>query len=150
MKSSKPAKNPHDRRHHLKMKSRRESYILKKTGGTCELCKEHWASDVLCFHHLDPEDKEFGLSVRKWSSKNLINALKEADKCAILCMNCHALEHKALNRGETLINDPDAYLRYRNHRFTEKQPDLFDRADMDDRNDGPGDEDQEEFPFAFV
>jgi 5-methylcytosine-specific restriction endonuclease McrA len=42
--------------------------------------------------------------------------LKEAKKCVILCMNCHALEHKALNRGETLINDPDAYLRYRNHR----------------------------------
>ena len=33
---------------------------------------------------------------------------------------------------------------------TEEQPDLFDRADMDDRNDGPGDEDKEEFPYAFV
>jgi len=144
-----PARNPYDRKHHSRLRSRRDSYILRKTGGTCELCKDHWPSDILCFHHLNPEDKEFGLDVRKWRAKYLTNVLKEADKCAILCMNCQALEHKALNRGETLINDPDAYLRYRNHRFT-KQPDLFDRADMDDRNDGPRDEDQEEFPYAFV
>lgn len=143
------ARNPYDRKHHSKLRSRKEAYILRKTGGTCELCKEHWPSDILCFHHLNPEDKEFNLNVRKWKAKNIGNVLREADKCAILCMNCHALEHKALNRGETLINDPDAYLRYRNHRFT-KQPDLFDRADMDDRNDGPGDEDEEEFPYAFI
>lgn len=143
------ARNPYDRKHHSKLRSRKESYILRKTGGTCELCKEHWPSDILCFHHLNPEDKEFNLNVRKWGAKNIDNVLREADKCAILCMNCHALEHKALNRGETLINDTDAYLRYRNHRFT-KQPDLFDRADMDDRNDGPGDEDEEEFPYAFI
>ncbi len=113
------------------------------------MCLSHWPSDVLCFHHLDPAKKKFGLEAQTWGDRAEEKVLKEAKKCVILCMNCHALEHKALNRGETLIDDPDAYLRYRNHRFT-KQPDLFDRADMDDRNNGPGDEDQEEFPFAFV
>ena len=76
MKNFKPAKNPYDRKYHLMMRSRRESYILKKTGGTCELCKEHWPSDILCFHHLNPEDKEFDLPARKWSNKNLDNALR--------------------------------------------------------------------------
>lgn len=130
-------------------RERREAYILQETNGKCSMCLLHWPSDVLCFHHLDPAKKKFGLEAQTWGDRSEEKVLKEAKKCVILCMNCHALEHKALKRGETLINDPDAYLRYRNHRFT-KQPDLFDRADMDDRNDGPGDEDEEEFPCAFI
>ncbi len=134
---------------YIRGRKRKESYIMQQTGGKCEICKEHWPSDVLAFHHLDPSEKELDVGIHAWSHKKMERVLKEARKCAILCMNCHTLEHKALDRGETLINDPDAYLRYRNYRI-KRDPDLFDRADMDDRNDGPGDEDEEEFPYAFV
>jgi|TARA_R110000772_G_scaffold21514_3_gene59083 hypothetical protein len=140
MKNSK-AKNPYDLKYHKKLRERKDSYILGKTGGRCELCTDHWPSDVLCFHHLVPEEKEFGLAIRKWADLN--KALGEAKKCAILCMNCHALEHKALKRGETLINDNKAYLRYRNHRFSSYK-------DLDDRNEGSTEWEQGELPFAPI
>ena len=147
MKNFKPAKNTYDRKeqrrqYHLMLRSRRESYILKKTGGTCELCKEHWPSDILCFHHLNSEDKEFQLETKNWNNNKLNKALEEAEKCAILCMNCHALEHKALSRGETLLNDKEAYSRYRNKRFSGE-------PSVDDRNERPSDTEQEGICIPF-
>ena len=118
MTHSRKDRSEYDNKYYYKIRSRKESYILKKTGGKCELCKSHWPSDVLCFHHLDPKEKKFSLGIPSWASNRLDDTLKEAEKCAVLCMNCHALEHKALNRGETLINDYGAYIRYRNHRFS--------------------------------
>ena len=48
---------------------------------------------VLQFHHLDPKEKDFevGLATRNGYSKERI--LKEIDKCAVLCANCHAIRH---------------------------------------------------------
>ena len=129
-------KNIPDLKYHKKLRARKDSYIINKTGGICELCKDHWPSDVFCFHHLIPEEKEFNLNVRNWADLN--KALEEAKKCVILCMNCHALEHRALNRGETLLNDEEAYSRYRNHRFSSYE-------NLDDRDEGLSDEDEEEF-----
>jgi len=43
---------------------------------------------ALDFHHVDPKKKEFALSVKglsfSWSS-----ILKEAEKCVLVCKNCH-------------------------------------------------------------
>tara|TARA_Y100000593_G_C4313322_1_gene339495 strand:- start:2062 stop:2532 length:471 start_codon:yes stop_codon:yes gene_type:complete len=124
------------------------NYIMEKCGGKCQICKERFPIEVFDFHHIDPSQKKFNVSNGRLYGMTKLT-LEELEKCAILCCNCHRLEHVALKRGETLINDPDAYLRYRNHRFT-KQPNLFDREDMDDRDDGHGDEDEEEFPCAFI
>ena len=126
----------YNRKTWLKKRRAKEDYILDKTGGKCELCTLHWPSDVLCFHHLKPEDKEFELQLKNWTISDLNKVLEEADKCAILCMNCHALEHKALHRGETLINDQEAYSRYRNKRFSSK-------PSVDDWNERPSDTKQE-------
>ena len=63
---------------------------------------------------------------------------QEAAKCAILCSNCHRLEHVALKNGETLIYDKEAYTRYRNYRFARKQG-------MDGRYDELDYAEQEEF-----
>ena len=138
----KNSNNPYDIKYNTKVRARREAYILNKTEGKCQLCEQHWPSDILCFHHLDPKEKEFNLSVRSWGNKNLNKALEEADKCAILCMNCHALEHKALNRGETLLNDKEAYSRYRNKRFSGE-------PSVDDRNERPSDTEQEGISIPF-
>ena len=106
------------------------------------MCKEHWPSDILCFHHLNSEDKEFQLETKNWNNNKLNKALEEAEKCAILCMNCHALEHKALSRGETLLNDKEAYSRYRNKRFSGE-------PSVDDRNERPSDTEQEGICIPF-
>ena len=108
------------RRYNAKAHVNKEIYILNNTNGYCEICREKWPVDVFCFHHIDPSQKLFAVGQDRWRGITgpRQSTLDEADKCAILCLNCHALEHKALNRGETLINDNETYLRYRNKHFS--------------------------------
>lgn len=61
-------------------------------GGKCMLCGYDrciWALDL---HHIDADTKTFSLSVtgltRSWEKIK-----KEADKCVLLCANCHREVH---------------------------------------------------------
>jgi hypothetical protein len=44
---------------------------------------------ALEFHHLDPSQKEFAISVRG-VTRSLEELRREAAKCVVLCANCHA------------------------------------------------------------
>ena len=63
--------------------------MVERAGGACALCGYDRSVAALQFHHLDPSIKEFALSER-----GLTRAIKrvqaEADKCVLLCANCHA------------------------------------------------------------
>ena len=50
---------------------------------------------ALHFHHLDPSKKEFGLS-RKGHIRSFERLIAEAQKCVLLCANCHS----EVERGE--------------------------------------------------
>lgn len=69
---------------------------IKRKGGKCEECGYDRCQDALVFHHENPEEKEFGLAqngiTRTW--KEYWN---EAQKCKLLCANCHAEKHWKLN-----------------------------------------------------
>ena len=68
--------------------------LIAYAGGKCQKCGYDKCSRALEFHHLDPNEKDFGIS--KTLTKN-IQALKtEVDKCILLCSNCHAEEHQRL------------------------------------------------------
>jgi hypothetical protein len=45
----------------------------------------------LSFHHLDPREKEYGVTSHSLTWKKM---LKEAAKCVVLCLNCHTLYHR--------------------------------------------------------
>lgn len=64
-------------------------------GGACRGCGLTSPVDALEFHHLDPDTKEFGISVdgvpRRWAK---IEA--ELAKCILLCANCHRETHAGL------------------------------------------------------
>jgi len=45
----------------------------------------------LSFHHLDPREKEYGVTSHSLTWKKM---LKEASKCVVLCLNCHTLHHR--------------------------------------------------------
>ena len=98
----------------------KEQYIKKRTGMRCQICNEEYSTELLDFHHPLDSNKLMGLDVNSWRGVKgpKKETLDEADKCVILCSNCHRLEHVALKRGETLTNDKKAYSRYRNHRVT--------------------------------
>jgi predicted HNH restriction endonuclease len=64
--------------------------LVEEAGGRCRLCgfDEHPAA--LQFHHLDPEEKEFHLG-GQGHSRGIARMRAEAEKCILLCANCHAL-----------------------------------------------------------
>ena len=93
---------------------------MTRTGMTCECCGEKFPRELLEFHHPPDVKKTMSLRMRAWRGVHgpKQETLDEADQCVILCSNCHRLEHVALKRGESLVHDPSAYRRYRNHRVT--------------------------------
>ena len=104
------------------------NYMMETTGCRCQICEERFPIDVLDVHHIDPAEKKFSINLARFRCMTEV-VLDELKKCAILCCNCHRLEHVALKNGETLINDKEAYHRYRNHRFSSY-------TGLDDRSEG--------------
>lgn len=65
---------------------------IEYKGGACAMCGYNRCSRALCFHHIDPSTKSFGVSAngmtRAWEKTR-----KELDKCVLLCSNCHMEVH---------------------------------------------------------
>src|SRR5258708_16915398 len=59
-------------------------------GGRCEDCGYDRTIWALEFHHRDAETKEFTLGGFLGSIQR---ARREADKCALICANCHRVRH---------------------------------------------------------
>lgn len=62
--------------------------LVKMFGGKCAICGYKKYSGALDFHHKDPKIKSFALSVKglcySWTT-----VVAEANKCVLLCKNCH-------------------------------------------------------------
>lgn len=72
---------------------------LAMLGGKCQKCGYSKSSYALDFHHKNPTEKLFTLSSnwqRPWSILST-----EVAKCELLCRNCHAEVHEALNACST-------------------------------------------------
>lgn len=63
--------------------------LVHEAGGRCQLCGYDRCMAALEFHHTDPAEKEFALSVRGLT-RSLEELRREAAKCIVLCANCHA------------------------------------------------------------
>jgi hypothetical protein len=68
--------------------------LIEYKGGKCERCGYNKCIRALEFHHLNPSEKDFGLS--RCLTKNVKLLKAEADKCILLCSNCHAEVHQEL------------------------------------------------------
>ena len=64
--------------------------LVEYKGGECQRCGYNKCISALEFHHLDPSTKEFGLT---GNTNGIERQKKEADKCILLCANCHREEH---------------------------------------------------------
>ena len=63
--------------------------LIEEAGGCCVLCGYDRFPGALQFHHLDPAEKSFALSVQG-VGRSLEKARAEAAKCVLMCANCHA------------------------------------------------------------
>jgi hypothetical protein len=68
--------------------------LVEYKGGKCEFCGYNKCIEALEFHHIDETTKEFSIS---GSTKSLEKQKEEADKCYMLCANCHRELHSGFS-----------------------------------------------------
>jgi DNA replicative helicase MCM subunit Mcm2 (Cdc46/Mcm family) len=65
---------------------------IEYKGGKCVRCGYDKCPGALTFHHLDPNQKDFGIS-SQGITRSFEKIKTELDKCILLCHNCHAELH---------------------------------------------------------
>lgn len=73
-------------------RSKVKKLLVEYKGGCCQFCGYNKSVKSLHFHHLDPNEKEFGVSM-KGRTLAIETLKKEVDKCILLCANCHGELH---------------------------------------------------------
>ena len=63
--------------------------IVGEYGSKCICCGYDKFVGALQFHHLNPSEKEFGLT-HSGICKSIERMREEAKKCILVCANCHA------------------------------------------------------------
>ena len=71
----------------------RKARLIQMKGNCCEICGYHKNTSALCFHHTLPSIKSFQIDIRRCSNASWDRLIVEADKCRLLCLNCHAEVH---------------------------------------------------------
>jgi hypothetical protein len=73
-------------------RQRRKILATQAFGGFCGICGYNKCPQVLEFHHLDPDCKEFSIST-SGSGRSWDKTVEELRKCVCLCSNCHREVH---------------------------------------------------------
>jgi len=77
-------------------RKKNKQLLVEYKGGRCERCGYDKCISALEFHHVDPETKamkNLGTTVALSKQK------EEADKCILVCANCHREIHHELDNG---------------------------------------------------
>ena len=73
----------------INSRRKKKGRLVEMFGGKCALCGYKNYFGALDFHHINPKNKSFTLSVKglcySWNT-----VIGEAKKCLLLCKNCHA------------------------------------------------------------
>lgn len=73
----------------IEFRRRAKRRLVEEFGGACQLCGYNRYQGALQFHHLDPSTKEFAIN-RRGMTRAFAEVMREAEKCVLLCANCHA------------------------------------------------------------
>ena len=74
----------------INWKKDKKKKLIEYKGGKCQICGYDRCEQALDFHHIDPSQKDFDISSNSYSFEKM---KIEADKCALLCSNCHREVH---------------------------------------------------------
>jgi len=79
----------------ISFRKRMKLKAVEYMGGSCQCCGYDRYEGALQFHHLDPNEKDFGISAngrcRKWET-----IVEELKKCIMVCGNCHSEIHAGI------------------------------------------------------
>ena len=73
-------------------RKRRKKNLISICGGKCCICGYDKTPVALEFHHLIPEEKEFGIGANGLCH-NIEKDIAEIRKCILVCANCHREIH---------------------------------------------------------
>lgn len=68
---------------------KRKLDLISVLGGQCCLCGFNKFPEALEFHHVNPNEKSFGIASGKNVTLSLEKQLIELRKCVLVCANCH-------------------------------------------------------------
>jgi len=71
----------------------RKLELIRLKGSKCSRCGYNRNFAALELHHTEPTKKDFQLDLRSLSNRKWEVILKEAEKCELVCSNCHAEIH---------------------------------------------------------
>lgn len=77
----------------IEVSRRRKLKLVLMMGGSCQICGYNKNFAALAFHHTDPSQKSFGLDGRTLANNSWETIIAEANKCVLLCHNCHSEAH---------------------------------------------------------
>lgn len=82
---------------------RRKENLIKVCGAKCNICGYDKVQGALEFHHIQPDKKEYGIA-ENGTCHDLEADLAEANKCILVCANCHREIHSGLYSEQELFN----------------------------------------------
>lgn len=86
----------------MEKRTTNKKILVEYKGGKCIKCGYNENIEALQFHHRNPKDKEYNIS-EEMKNKKIDELKKEADKCDLLCANCHIIEHLNNDRRKFII-----------------------------------------------
>jgi hypothetical protein len=85
-----------------KRRKRIKEMLVEYKGGKCVICGYNRLPAALDLHHMDDSAKSFGLSVRGLT-RSWERSRAEADKCILVCANCHREIHAGVVQPPQVI-----------------------------------------------
>ena len=77
-------------------RKRSKDAIVEAMGGKCSICGYDKCQASLALHHIDPNEKEYSLGGLRATPRKWEIIVKELQKCALICSNCHGEIHQGL------------------------------------------------------
>jgi hypothetical protein len=96
---------------HLRAKTylrglKRKKELVELKGGKCQQCGYGKCLRAMSFHHRDPSQKQFPLTMNLLWSKSWSDILAEVLKCDLLCIRCHTeLEEEISRKTQTIYRE---------------------------------------------
>lgn len=84
-------------------REKNKQLAIEYKGGKCQCCGYDKYQGALEFHHLDSNEKDFGIA-EKGYTRSFEKVKKELDKCVLVCSNCHKEIHAGLINLDEIIN----------------------------------------------
>lgn len=99
-------------------------------GGKCSICGYDKYIGALEFHHLDSDEKDFGISEKGYTRAWEI-VREELDKCILVCANCHRELHQDLRfqKIEWTLEDEENSSKIKEYFCTTCNKKLYEKSD---------------------